>query len=168
MRRLVLSGITVGALLVGVLGVPAGASNGFRVVKVDSISTSSPATLLGTPTCDPVGHCLVSYTVTAQLTGGQQGTLVNDGTLWLENGFSTFDAEIIGLFSGHVDGCGTGTMAVSFPFTVASSQPFSGRDEVVPGSGTGDLTGISGSGTYTFDPSTGASEGTAQLKCRAA
>src|SRR6516164_137773 len=110
MRRLVFSAISVGALSVGVLGVPAGASNGYRVVKVDTTSTSTPAAITTTPTCNPTGQCLVGYTVTAQVFGGEQGTLVNDGTIWLENGFSAFHYEIIGLFSGTVDGCGEGTM----------------------------------------------------------
>jgi hypothetical protein len=168
MRRVLCGVITVAALCTGALSLPAGASGGFRVVRVSSTSTSSQPVVTGTPACDPAGDCLASYTVTADLSGAMQGTLVNDGTAWLASGSSTFHVAIIGLFTGSVAGCGEGTMALSYPLTVGGSAPFSGQIDVVAGSGTGAFERASGTGTYTFDPSTRTSQSSLQVKCRAA
>jgi hypothetical protein len=168
MRRVLFGVITVATLSVGAFSMPAGASGGFRVVSVSSTSTSSAPVVTAGPTCDPAGRCLAGYTLTADLSGAMQGTLVNDGTSWLEAGFSTFHVAIIGLFAGSVEGCGEGTMALSYPLTLGGSAPFSGQLEVIAGSGTGAFDGASGTGTYTFDQSTGSSQTFLRLRCRAA
>jgi hypothetical protein len=133
-------------------------------MKVESTATSTPAVLLGTPTYDPAGRSLVAYTVTIEVSGGLQGTVTNVGTLWMEEGFSSFHVTIIGLFSGTVEGLGEGTMALSYPLTMGGSAPFSGQIDVIPGSGTGALAGVTGSGTHTFDSSSGTSQSTMELE----
>ena len=116
------------------------------------------------------GDCTQPYWVAAQQTGGLDGTLVNNGTLLLD-GSPGFEVSIIGVFTGTVQGCGTGSFALSFPLTKGSATtPFSGAEVIVPGSGTGELAGISGAGTYTFDPlggSNGTSTGSMTVLCKA-
>jgi hypothetical protein len=167
-RRVVLSAIAVGVLSVSSRAAPAEATAKFKVVKIPNTSVSTPPTITTTPACDPAGNCVFGYTVTAQLSGDLQGTLTNDGTIYTKAGSSTFQVTILGMFTGSVRGCGSGSFALYFPLTTGSSAPFTGHDMMVPGSATGDLTGSSqvGAWTYTFDPATNTSTASGFIRCR--
>jgi hypothetical protein len=169
MRRILL-GVCA---LVGLIGGPfasnvAAGGGHWHVVRVQTSASSPPATILpGSPTCTPSG-CLESYTVTAQQTGGLDGTVTNNGTLWLESDAAvSFNVTILGLFTGTVQGCGQGTMLMYYPLTSgAFTAAFSGRVEIVSGSGTGGLAGISGAGSYEFNPADGSSQATLTARCK--
>jgi hypothetical protein len=68
---------------------------------------------------------LVGYTLAAQFSGEMRGTLTNVGALWLDTTV-TYQASAIGLFTGHVEGCGAGTMALSIPLVAGGSMPSQG------------------------------------------
>jgi hypothetical protein len=94
------------------------------------------------------------------LTGDFQGTLRFKGSAVLgaanDLAPATLDFAYEGYqpFSGQVEGCGKGTFILHKAGNLNST---SGTWQIVPGSGRGDLTGISGSGTYSapapFTPS---------------
>jgi len=168
MRRSILSAVAIGALSVVAFAVPADARGHFRTEKLSGTSTTTSFAITASPTCDAAGNCVQGYTVTSQQSGDMQGTLTNDGTMYTAAGSSTFRVAIIGLFVGSVRGCGSGSFALTFPLTDADqSAPFTGHDAIVPGSGTGALAGITGVGTYTFDPVSGTSQGSMIVLCRA-
>ena len=80
--------------------------------------------------------------------------MTDSGTFYLDG--SGFDFVILGLFVGTVQGCGTGSFAVAFPLTKGSfTDVFSGHSEIVAGSGTGDLVGLSGTSSYRLNRSPG-------------
>jgi hypothetical protein len=62
----------------------------------------------------------MSYTLTSQQSGGLDGVLTNDGTLWLEARSSALELSILGMFTGTVHGWGQGNLALSFPLTAGS------------------------------------------------
>ncbi len=168
MRRVLLGAAALSAMLAGPFAARAGAGSSWHVVTVKTAG-STGVTTLWDPHCSG-GDCTQPYWVAAQQTGGLDGTLVNNGTLLLD-GSPGFEVSIIGVFTGTVQGCGTGSFALSFPLTKGSATtPFSGAEVIVPGSGTGELTGITGAGTYTFDPlggSNGTSTGSMTVLCKA-
>src|SRR6478736_91343 len=102
MRRLVLSAFALSALSLGSLGAPANATGKFRVVKFTDTTVATPAMLTGSPQCDPVGNCVLSYTNTIQVSGDLQGTATEDGMLYSKVGSSTFQFTILAVFTGSV------------------------------------------------------------------
>ena len=52
-------------------------------------------------------------------------------------------------FTGTIDGCGNGSMVFSYQTTSDSKGSFDARWDIAEGSGTGDLIGIRGTGTFT-------------------
>jgi hypothetical protein len=91
--------------------------------------------------------------------------LTSVGALWLDTAV-TYHASALGRFSGRVEGCGVATMALPFPLVSGGSTPLSGRVDVVPGSGTGALVGVSGSGGYTLTPTSDGSRSDVSLRLR--
>jgi hypothetical protein len=124
-----------------------------------------PLPVLGTPVCDRAGHCLqpFSFTDGPPTTGDVAGTSVQSGTgIRLADG--TIYANSIVVFAGTLRGCGTGTVAMRST-GVNRAGATSGIIEIVQGSGTGDLEGITGSGYVVngrADP-TGGDQGTGSI-----
>jgi hypothetical protein len=168
MRRLVLSAVTLGALSVGSLAAPAQATGRFRVLKFTSTSVAVSGSFGGSPQCDPAGNCVVSYTVSAALSGDLQGTFSANGLAYTQPGSSAFQFSAMGMFVGSVRGCGSGSYAIYEPLNTAGSTTVTGLDVMVPGSGTGDLAGSSqvGPWTYKYDPQTSTSTDSGLIRCR--
>ena len=168
MRRLVLSAVTLGALTVGSLAAPADATGKFKVVKFTNTSVAVSGDFGGSPQCDSAGNCVVSYTVSSELSGDLQGTLSEDGIAYTKPGSSTFQFSAMGMFVGSVRGCGSGSFALYLPLETLGSAPLTAHDVMLPGSGTGDLTDSSqvGPWTYTYDPATNTSTGSGKIRCR--
>jgi hypothetical protein len=168
MRRILLGVLALIGLIVGPFASNAAAGGGWHVVRLltNGTTTSQTTVFPGSQSCTPTG-CLESYTVSARQTGGLDGTLTNNGSLWLANDAAvSFHVTIIGLFTGTVQGCGQGTMLMYYPLTSGTfTSAFSGLVQIVPGSGTGGLAGISGLGTYRFNPGDGTSSGTLTALC---
>src|SRR5690349_12789922 len=110
MRRVLLGVVALAGVLAGPVAsnVAAGGDH-WRVVRLESTGAASVPSDVGSSTCDPAGNCTVTYTVTAQQTGGLTGTLTNRDTVWVQaQPADTFQFVILGLFSGTVQGCGSG------------------------------------------------------------
>jgi Protein of unknown function (DUF3224) len=167
-RRLVLGAIALGALAVGSLVAPAEAAGKFRVVETNNTTVASPP-VTGPPSCNDAGNnCVLSYTVSTQVSGNLQGTLSEDGLLYSKAGESTLQFSAMGIFTGTLKGCGSGSFALYLPLTTLDpAAPLTAHSMLVPGSGAGGLAGISqvGPWTYTFDPSgKGTSSGRARCQ----
>ncbi len=78
------------------------------------------------------------------------GTVVEHGAFY--GSPAGFQFTSLAMFDGSVERCGTGTFVVWFPLLRGGPTPFRGDLEVVEGSGTGGLTGISGRGRVHATP----------------
>jgi len=107
---------------------------------------TQPAPVVSPPVCDATGNCVVSYSIvtTDPGSGDIVGTSVLVGT-----GVRLPDGSLYGnstiKFTGTFKGCGSGSLAMrSTGFNRGGAT--SGEIVIVPGSGTGDLAGLEGSG----------------------
>jgi hypothetical protein len=168
MRRLILSAVTLGALSVGSIAAPAEATGTFKVVKFTATSVTVSGEFGGSPQCDAAGNCVVSYTVSSQLSGDLQGTFSANGLAYTKPGSSGFQFSAMGIIVGSVRGCGSGSFAIYEPLNMAGSTTITGNDVMVPDSGTGDLAGSSqvGPWTYKYDPQTSTSTDSGSIRCR--
>jgi hypothetical protein len=96
-----------------------------------------------------------------------EGTLNSAGIAYADATTGAYHTSVLGLFRGTVADCGTGSVAFSIPLVAGGPAPFDGQIEVVPGSGTGELAGISGVGTVHITPGDTAnrSEWSLRLRC---
>ena len=108
-----------------------------------------PDPVHGTPACDPAGRCVLTVAGAAEVTGDLVGGTANAGALMFNSATNTYLTMQYTLFTGTIAGCGTGTMLLRSPEVRGSQRPFSGKIEVILGTGTADLRGVMGSGTYT-------------------
>ncbi len=76
------------------------------------------------------------------------GTVVEHGAFY--GSPAGFQFTSLAMFDGSVERCGTGTFVVWFPLLRGGPTPFRGDLEVVEGSGTGELTGLRGTGAFTY------------------
>lgn len=150
-RRKLLGLVAVGALLAGGLGGPVAAGHGGRSVRVHgSLSSAEPVLL--PPACDDVGHCVAHASSVNTWSGGLSGTAELRYILALDQGTGVASFESFELFTGHVDGCGHGSMILAGEITRPLQSAGTGSLEVLRGSGTGDLAGIAGRGTVEVTP----------------
>jgi hypothetical protein len=146
------------------LQVDAEASDSFHRVRVEA-STTNPVPATEVIGCDAANqHCLLSYHVSSQVTGTMHGTMVSSGEIYAELATGTYQSSLMSLFTGVVDGCGSGTLVLSWPLAEGGTTPFSGRVVVVDDSGTAGLTDVSGAGTFLITP--GATVNTAVIQLR--
>jgi hypothetical protein len=122
---------------------PNDAHPGTQALRWDYVQS---APIVSDPVCDDAGHCARPFAIaSAQASTGDVagtgvqaggGTLLPDGTIY---------ANSVIVFSGTLGGCGTGSVVMrSTGFNRAGVT--SGDIEIVDGTGTGELTGISGTG----------------------
>jgi len=159
-----LAGLT--GLAATLVTAPAGAAPGRSLppITATAVATTTP----GAPACDPTGRCVVPWQSTSAVTGGLQGEALSFGSLVTDDpAAGTYTSTHYALFTGAVEGCGSGTVVFYFPPVAGSPGAFRGRIEVHAGSGTGDLAGLRGSGTYQVTPSATGSltELTLKLRC---
>lgn len=164
--------ISVAVSIVGGLGllghVPASASGRSRHVRAEFTAISDPPTS-GAPTCDPSGRCLVPYSIpSATYSGDVNGSSVTNGVVYLDPVTLASTGSSYQLFTGSIDRCGAGTLVIVLPqFTGGPAEPIVASGTVVPGSGTGELAGISGRVTSTFvTDSTGGGSATGRFDVR--
>ncbi|MCU1500656.1 MAG: hypothetical protein JWM12_10, partial [Ilumatobacteraceae bacterium] len=96
------------------------------------------------------------------------GTVVSSGSLYANLSQGTYQTTLLGLFSGEIEGCGSGTLVLSWPLVDGGPVTVSGDLNVVEGSGTAGLQGVSGSGSFTVTPdgSVNTSVYRLRLRCR--
>lgn len=121
------------------------------------------------PTCIPAGQCLAYSQSQVTYTGELSGSASNRFALWaqLEEGRPVRTSlNGILLFTGTVAGCGTGTFAFRSAGDFTSTPPYINRLEVIDGTGTGDLEGITGRGETSLDGTPPSGTVTWRFRCR--
>jgi len=113
--------------------------------------------------CDPAGHCVISTSAVNQWTGGLEGATESRSVIALDQATGNASIQTFELFTGTVEGCGEGSFTMAGNITRALSAPGTGTLLVVAGSGSGQLQGISGRGTFAVTP-TGPSSATSTFK----
>jgi Protein of unknown function (DUF3224) len=100
--------------------------------------------VIGTPLCDQTS-CLIPFSITGRASGDAVGTAIQAGSAVQLPGGALYATSTV-VFTGTIEPCGTGTVAMrSTGFNRAGGT--SGEVVIVDGSGTGQLTGIGGSGS---------------------
>ena len=139
--------ITVG---VGSAG-QAAADNGRQRNRIDGQIESDSQTVLSS-VCDPAGHCVISTSAVNQWIGGLDGATESRSVIALDQATGQASIQTFELFTGTVEGCGQGSFTMSAHITRLLSATGTGRLTVVEGSGSGQLQGISGRGTFAVTP----------------
>jgi hypothetical protein len=126
---------------------------------------------IGTPFCDAAGQCLVPIQFRNTYTGDVVGTEISAGQIVATGPFDG-PGSFMSVLTATVAGC-PGVGSVSLRWTVQFGFTTEGRNtgtyEVVPGSGTGGLASIRGSGSFvTMVQPDGSvtSEFTAKFRCQ--
>lgn len=154
----VLCVVLIGALSVGVGASPATASSGhYKTVTLTGHWVDGPDdTTYLAPECHPDAPppgCRVTNTGHSRYTGDwagssqwQNGILVASGTIYVQG---------IETFTGHVAGCGTGTMTWAMSLVIRGRKG-AGTFNVITELGTGGLKHVTGAGTLRlhFNPDT--------------
>jgi hypothetical protein len=161
--------MVVGLLVASVgLAPRAGADDGGRPSRVSgAIEFADP--VVSPLSCDAALHCVVGLSATNQWSGGLQGTSSSREIIAVDQttGWATF--ESFELFTGHVQGCGDGSFTMRGSISRSFPSPGTGTLEVLPGTGSGDLAGVRGRGTFSVTP-TGPTSATStfvlDLRCR--
>ena len=102
-------------------------------------------------------------------TGGLAGSAASRSSVAYDQTTGLVSITGFELFTGHVAGCGDGSFTSLAAITRPLQSPGTGTSEVVVGSGSGDLTGLRGRGTFSVTP-TGPTSATStfslELRCR--
>jgi Protein of unknown function (DUF3224) len=101
--------------------------------------------------------------------GGLAGSSASRSSVALDQASGLVSITGFELFTGHVAGCGDGSFTGLGEITRLLQSPGTGTFEVVAGSGSGDLVGLSGRGTFSVTPTgptSATSTFTMQLRCR--
>jgi hypothetical protein len=122
--------------------------------RTDGGGSGGPSAVLGV-TCDLSAACLLSVASppTASptpTTGDVQATGVLAGAAQIVG--TDVYATALNTLVGHVDGCGSGTLTITYRAHYPLGNPSDlggGEWEIVEGTGTGALAGAWGSGTFT-------------------
>lgn len=135
----------IGGALAGMAGADDGGHrrNGGQVVAQVSQSGVSSE-----PTCTTSrDQCIAFRASSTTLNGGLQGTANGRVGAWVavESGASVLAG--VQLFTGSVEGCGTGSFAWTVVGELTDSPTFESQLRIIDGSGSGELTGISGRGS---------------------
>jgi hypothetical protein len=140
-------------LIVGVAGVAAlsvsgsaaaggGGAHKWTTVKIRTQPTDIVSTDY-TPVCDAGGTCIYTQAVTsATQTGDLQGSTVEANAFGIAGSNTTGSG--LGTFTGHVNGCGTGSFLYNAQRAIAADGTTDSIYVIVPSSGTGELAGITG------------------------
>ena len=132
-------------------GGQAAAQNGQQRNRIGGQIESDAQTVLST-VCDPAGHCVISTSAVNQWTGGLDGTTESRSVIALDQATGQASIQSFELFTGTVEGCGEGSFTMAGNITRLLSAPGTGKLVVVEGSGSGQLQGISGRGTFSVTP----------------
>ena len=128
--------------------------------------TFGPATL-GQPACADDACVFPLVRTSSTITGSMTGTTVSGGA-GLPGPTGGYVGVGIHRFSGEVEGCGRGTLTWTETITSDDGTAVTGTWAIVPSSGTGDLTEVTGGGTFHGTAATdagGAAEAVGQLDC---
>jgi hypothetical protein len=148
----------VGVALLPVIGVAASASaadgaetTGWKKVRVSFTAVVPESNLLATECqeSDPELCLYISSSPNMTLSGGMVG-IVDAGTTVGTSPSGILALATVGTFVGTIEGCGAGTFLYIGTSIIQSDPTGPLTDEVVPGTGTGDLEGITG--TITINP----------------
>lgn len=107
------------------------------------------APVSGIPVCDPAGKCVATVTLSSAVTGDMQGTASTVAALMFDSVTQRYLIMQYSLFTGTVDGCGDGSLIMRLPEVRLDPTIAKGRVDVLPDTGTNELTGLFGGGTYT-------------------
>ena len=149
-------------------GTRAGADDGWRRVRIEGgIESDNPT---ATPfSCDAAGHCVVGLSSVNTYTGGLAGSSASRSSVAFDQASGLASITGFELITGHVAGCGDGSFTALGAITRLLQSPGTGSVEVVAGSGSGDLVGLSGRGSFSVTP-TGPTSATSTfslvLRCR--
>ena len=135
-----------------------------RKVKVSYTKVVDPTkTVFGPQVCDASGRCSILVAGPGAVTGSLTGTEVSTIS-GIAAGADVYSTSITS-FTGTVEGCGTGAYISRATVDVIGGVSPPVEWEIIPGTGTGDLVGITGRGTTTgsSDFITYVSEGT--IRC---
>ena len=155
MRLRLVSLLTVAvATVVAVPPAVAGSTGGRRSMTLQARSANAGPVVQQPPACDATGQCIGTYSASSTMSGDLTGTLAVEAVVHLVFGNTTVSQANLQLFSGTVEGCGTGTFVIQLPLQPISlvAPSVSTGVSIVKGSGTGDLTGISGTVVEGFTP----------------
>lgn len=118
--------------------------------------------------CGEGTACLVSTLIPGSIAGDVSGPTVTRGASFGDLATGDYFGSSVMMVTGSVKGCGAGSFTVSlgdFQGNIALPGPADGV--VVPGSGTGDLAGITGKLSVVFAPvGDGAGSYTYRMKLR--
>jgi hypothetical protein len=103
----------------------------------------------GIPACDASGKCVTTVTVGSAVTGDLQGTASSVAALMFDSVTHAYLIMQYSLFTGTVEGCGDGSLIMRLPEVRLEQTIVKGRVDVLPDTGTNELTGLFGGGTYT-------------------
>ena len=127
-------------------------------IHVKGELTAPPATAVGLD-CNVAGACIANVASTNTWTGGLTGTSESrDSVAGDVKGNVTFVS--FDLFTGHVQGCGDGSIIIQGHITRPFTQPGQGTLEVVKNTGSGGLAKLTGQGTFYVVPDPGGSSAT--------
>jgi hypothetical protein len=158
MRLLALSAIALLAVITGCGGdgdaSPAGSENGVSTTtappgkKIAMEVSFDPSTPLA-PVCGPSGACVLplSRTTPTRITGSFTGGAVSSGA-GAPTASGGYTAVAFQLFTGSVEGCGTGTLGWTEVLSSDNVTDVSGTWTIAEGTGTDDLATVSGGGTF--------------------
>lgn len=107
------------------------------------------APIPGIPACDVSGKCVTTVTVSSTVTGDLQGAASTVAALMFDSVTQKYLIMQYTLFTGTVDGCGDGSLIMRLPEVSLEQTIAKGRIDVLPDTGTNELTGVFGGGTYT-------------------
>lgn len=135
--------------------------------RVEGAIVSGPPSV-SAPTCDGA-TCVFGMESENSWAGGMAGVSHARAAVTLLQQSGVGDFVAFDLFVGTVEGCGAGSFVLRGHVSRPLADSGSGTLEVVEGSGSGDLTGMTGDGTLTVTPTgptTATSEYSLSLKCR--
>lgn len=119
------------------------------------VARVSQTGVVSDPACTAnADQCIVFRAATTTLTGGLEGTAAGRVGAWAAiEGGQPGESVLAGvqLFTGTVEGCGTGSFAWTVVGQLTATPPFESELRIIDGSGTGELTGLSGRGSASLD-----------------
>jgi hypothetical protein len=142
--------IVIVVFLAGIALTPAAVSAATDVdpaTQRTEFRVDGPPVVVGTPVCDASGApCLFPGSRTVTFSGDWEGTAVVSGSVSLRG--TGFAGSAVWLFSGTVEGCGTGTLHLSVREvgSVTGGGSATGRWVVQKGFGSGELSDVTGGG----------------------
>lgn len=100
---------------------------------------------IGAPVCGPPSSCVIPFSLQGSSAGAVDGTTTQSGSaVQLPDGSLYANSTL--LFTGTIEGCGTGTIAMRSTGYNRNGVT-SGEIAIVDGSGTDGLVGVAGNGT---------------------